>query len=92
MHSDPHAARTTGLQRLRVATVAVGMAAAVGTGVLTWSMAAEASTTEETSAAEESTTDESTTSDSSTDMSTEYSAPEVESDDFGDADASSGGS
>ena len=81
MQDASHSIRRNGFHRLRLVTAGIGMAAVVGTSALTWSIAADSTT------AAASSTDSSSTDSSSTD-----SSPTVETDDSGDADASSGGS
>ena len=86
MSDDPYDVRRTGTRRLRTVTAAVGAAALLGTGALTWALA-EGSTT----AAAATTTDSSGEA-ATSDAATTDSTPTVESDDSGSADASSGGS
>ena len=89
MSDDPYDGRRTGVRRLRTATATVGAAALLGTGALTWSLAAGSTTAAADTATD--TSSGSTTSDTTSDSTTD-SAPTVESDDSGRADASSGGS
>jgi hypothetical protein len=54
MHPDPWEVRRTGTRRVRAVTASLGAAAVVGTGMLTWAVAANAGaqdTTRQTSSA-----------------------------------------
>ena len=96
MQDASHSIRRNGFHRLRLVTAGIGMAAVVATSALTWSIAADSTTaaasSTDSSSTDSSSTDSSSTDSSSTDSSSTDSSPTVETDDSGDADASSGGS
>jgi hypothetical protein len=87
MQTDPFEARRRGARRLRLTTASLGAAAAVGTGALAWSVAADPADTATTT--DEASTDESTT----TTAGDRFVAPsQVPGSSSGSSHASSGGS
>lgn len=88
MDRPPTEALRAGLRRVRLATASLGIAALLGTGALTWTVASEETTATDESAADGSAADDSAASSGSTSGGTT-----LERDDSGDtADASSGAS
>ena len=82
----------TGLRRVRLATASLGIAALVGTGALTWAMAAEDTTATTAESTQPSTAATGTDDPTATDTTTS-GGTRLESDDSDDtADASSGAS
>jgi hypothetical protein len=93
MQTDPFEARRTGAHRLRVVTGAIGAAAVVGTGALTWSLVTD-STSASAGQPSTSTSDDGGTSDDGSTSGNSFNQPSTvpQSSGSGSVHASSGGS